>query len=227
MQYDENYYEKNSQSEDRLALRFFSNILKRYCDKGVLLDYGCGTGFFLKKFSALDFHKSGIELSDYARQRTIENNPDCVIYKDVRDVQDSSLDCIASLHVMEHLEDPREMIELFFSKLKFGGILFITMPNCYSLGKKMKKEKWFAYRDATHISLLEVSEWSDIVEESGFKIMKIGTDGLWDVPYWKSFPIFLQKIIFYPTAAIQIVFNRLFIPLKYGENLIIIAKKQK
>lgn len=226
MEYNKEYYLKNSQSDDRLALKFFSKLLKKYCANGALLDYGCGTGYFLKKFPPTYFQKSGIELSEYAKKRAQENNPECTMYNELNEVADNSLDCVASLHVMEHLEKPEDTIQLFFTKLRLGGILFITMPNASSLGKSLKKEGWFAYRDDTHISLLEVAQWKAIVHESGFEILKVGTDGLWDVPYLRYVPVFMQKLLFYPTAAVQIISNSLFIPLRYGENLIIIAQKK-
>jgi 2-polyprenyl-3-methyl-5-hydroxy-6-metoxy-1,4-benzoquinol methylase len=223
--YTSQYYLENKQSEDRLALKFFSRLLKCFVKRGKLLDYGCGTGFFLKKFSDSQFQKFGIEISEYAKDQASINNPQCTMINSLEELEDNSLDVVASLHVMEHLEDPAATIKTFYRKLRKGGVIFLTVPNNSSIGKRLKGKDWFAFRDKTHISLLAVAEWQAILEAVGFTILTIGTDGLWDVPYLKYVPLFLQKLIFYPTAAVQIILNRLFIPIWLGENLILVGKK--
>ncbi|HBI33702.1 MAG TPA: hypothetical protein DEA43_00275 [Candidatus Moranbacteria bacterium] len=224
--YDSDYFKKNSQSDDRLALYFFSDILKKYFKSGKILEYGCGTGFFIKKFTAKKYEKSAFDISEYAMNQTRENNSDVLILKDPwKQTLDNSLDCIASLHVLEHISNPSETLSNFNTKLKSGGILFFIVPNTSSMGRKLKRKIWFGYRDETHISLLNPTEWRRKTTEANFEIIKIGTDGLWDIPYFKTIPIFIQKLIFYPTAAIQIWTKSIFLPLFLGENLIIIAKK--
>ncbi|MCA9383611.1 hypothetical protein KC909_04545, partial [Candidatus Dojkabacteria bacterium] len=104
---------------------------------------------------------------------------------------------------------------------------FVIMPNDNSIGKKLKGEDWFAYHDKTHISLLPVAKWKQLITNNNFRITKIGGDGLWDTPYMKYMPHFLQKLFFYPPAFIQIITQSLFIPLSWGEDLIIFARKGK
>ena len=111
-------------------------------------------------------------------------------------------------------------------KLKSDGLLFLVVPNKSALGYKLKKEKWFAFKDPTHISLFEKDEWVNIVKNSGFNIFKLKTDGLWDSPYLKYIPNFIQKFFFSILPSIQVITNTLFIPWQLGEDLIIIAKKQ-
>ncbi len=224
---DKTYYENIKQSEDRVALIFFSNIVKKYFHKGTILDYGCGTGHFLKKFTENRYIKLGYDVSDYAVSCAKKINPDTLFINNPEmDLEDNSIDCICSLHVLEHIEDPACIVNLFNRKLKPGGLLFVIVPNDKSLGKKIKKNNWFAFGDKTHVSLLRVDQWIEIMKKNNFDIVKVATDGLWDVPYFKYFPIILQKLLFYPTAAIQIWSKKLFLPLPLGENLILIVMKQ-
>ena len=223
---DKNYYLNNGQSEDRIGLIFFSNIVKKYFKKGRILDFGCGTGHFLKKFSADNYRKIGYDASAYAVSCAKKINQDTLFINDPEIyLQDNSIDCICSLHVLEHVANPTNTLDLFRRKLIQKGLLVIVVPNDKSLGKKIKKNKWFAFRDESHVSLLRVEAWIEIVKKNDFDIVKVATDGLWDVPYFKYCPALIQKLLFYPTAAMQIWSRSLFLPLFLGENLIIIARK--
>ena len=51
--FNEEYYNNNKQEKDRIGLFFYSNIVKNYFKPKVVLDYGCGTGFFLKRLSKI------------------------------------------------------------------------------------------------------------------------------------------------------------------------------
>jgi SAM-dependent methyltransferase len=45
-------------------------------------------------------------------------------------IEDSSLDFVAALDVMEHLEDPIAFLKTMGRVLKVGGKLFLRIPNC-------------------------------------------------------------------------------------------------
>lgn len=62
---------------------------------------------------------------------------------------------------------------------------------------------------------------------AGFKILKIGTDGLWDVPYLPFVPLWMQKSLFYPLPALQVITGHLFLPANFGGPLIVVAQKMK
>lgn len=224
---DKEYYKNNGQLEDRIGLRFFSNIVKQYLKQGTLLDFGCGTGFFLNKFSSSQYEKIGYDVSAYAVSEAKKLNPDALFITDPeRDLPDDSLNCICSLHVLEHIQNPSTTLSLFRKKLKSAGLLIIVVPNDKSVGKRLKKDDWFALGDKTHVSLLKVDEWKELLKINRFALIKTATDGLWDVPYLKYCPLIIQKLLFYPTAALQIWSKSLFLPLSLGENLILIARKQ-
>jgi len=157
--YDENYYLENNQSGDRIANFFFSDLLKKYFKNGKILEYGCGSGFFIKKFSSHVYQKMVFDISDYAMQQTLKNNPYAEPIKNPsKEIKKGSLNAIAALHVLEHIVDPADTLQLFSNKLSKNGILFFTVPNMSSLGRSMKKEEWFGFQDKTHVSLLSPEE---------------------------------------------------------------------
>ena len=86
----------------------------------------------------------------------------------------------------------------------------MAVPNTNSLGAKIKgrypeykglpiaqrKKQWFGWQDDTHINLKSISEWREELSDTGFEIIKDGTDYLWDSPYIGWLPYLPQDIIF-------------------------------
>lgn len=228
-EYDSEYYEGNDQSSDRPALdyyyRFFKNEMGRSKTRARVLEYGCGVGHLTKRLVS-NYDCYALDISDYALSKVNERAPEAKTIKTLHTVEDESLDGIIALHVMEHIEDPLVTFREFHDKLKPGGVLVYVVPNPDGYGHKMKKDKWFAYSDKTHISLLSEAVWKQLTADSGFKITKSRGDGMWDVPYLPMLPTTIQKAIFFPPTVPQFVVGRAFLPTRLGECLIVVAKKE-
>ncbi|MBF0517740.1 MAG: hypothetical protein HQK97_11605, partial [Nitrospirae bacterium] len=88
----------------------------------------------------------------------------------------------------------------------------------------LKKNNWIGYGDPAHVSLLPRLRWLSLTEQAGLRVVATGTDGLWDVPYLGGVPLLLQKIIFYPAPAVQVMTGRLIMPAHWGESLVVVAQ---
>ena len=66
--YNKHYYINNNQKNDRLALFFYKKVIFRYFSFNSILDFGCGTGHFLKKIKKhnLNIKCFGVDISNYA-----------------------------------------------------------------------------------------------------------------------------------------------------------------
>jgi 2-polyprenyl-3-methyl-5-hydroxy-6-metoxy-1,4-benzoquinol methylase len=191
-----------------------------------MLDIGCGKGFFLeymKKFYSV----MGTDISMFAVNRSkelLENVPLFLADATHLCFKKEKFDIVTAFDIIEHIQDPEPILKEFYSVLRLDGILVITTPNMKSIGRKLKKDNWFGYRDKTHISLLYPDEWIKLIEDSGFKVSNIYFDGLWDSPYFTKIPSFLQHIVFKYFSTILLCFGVTF-PQKYGEDLYVIARK--
>lgn len=222
--YSKKYYENNNQDRDRPALRMYSGMLLAYVKRGGrVLDFGAGKGFLCTHLEK-NYQTFGCEISKYARSQIRINTVKTKVLKTMPRKK-QSFDGIISLHVFEHLENPKYTIADLVKLLKYGGVLFAVIPNPDGWGKRIKGRNWFAYRDKTHVSLLSSRNWVNLFKESGLEIVKLSGDGLWDVPYLPKIPIFIQKLFFYPSCLPQIVTKRLINPPELGECLIVVARK--
>jgi SAM-dependent methyltransferase len=99
--------------------------------QGRLIDIGCGNGGFLRSFSRRHpgWRLCGSEF-DEKHRASIETIPgfEKFFSGDVRDLP-GEFDICALIHVLEHIEAPREFLGSVRSKLKEGGLLIVELPS--------------------------------------------------------------------------------------------------
>lgn len=191
-----------------------------------LLDYGCGEGFWLGRISPF-IKVYGFDVSEYAIETTKRRIPNASVEPSMKklSLRENFFHVITSFDVIEHVEDPENILSQFFHLLKNNGIVILSTPNPQSLGIKLRGNHWHGARDKTHINMKTIVEWKKIFRKANFEILKSGTDLFWDVPYLRFIPNFIQKIFF--VGINNLVFSVVgFTSFKYGENLYFILRKK-
>jgi SAM-dependent methyltransferase len=225
--FDEKYYVNNKQNEKRLALSFYKRVIKRYIKPKVLLDYGCGTGWFLNEINNLKKIKKtyGYEINEYAIEKAKKHSQRSEIIKKLSDIKENSLDCISALHVFEHINDSqlRKILIEFKRILKKKGFIILVMPAKDGFAHQLKGNNWIGYSDNTHINLKNYQGWVNFFKDNNLYVKRSASDGLWNFPYKISnYPIKFFKIFF--LMIIQIYFGRLNISYNDGESFIFILQ---
>ena len=229
MEFDENYYEGNSQDRDRPALWFYQRIWKKYCGGKLVLEFGCGVGFFAKRLSEFAT-VYGLEINDYARKQFLINAPLATPIDDMNILSSNSLDSIVSLHVLEHIPDIelREVGVQFNRVLKANGRLLIVVPNLSGAAKNLHGINWMGFRDITHVNLKTSSDWVQWFDtEWSMNVEYSAADGYYAFPYGKA----LHQRIFadfsrLARTGIQFLLGRLVLAPNDGEAVIFVLKKK-
>lgn len=127
-----------------------------------LLDFGCGTGDFLKIAQQNNWKVNGIEPNEKARQIANQKANNSVSgIEQLLKYKTNSFDVITLWHVLEHLSKPEEYISIFKKLLKTNGVLIIAVPNYKSYDAQYYKNFWAAYdapRHLWHFSKLSISK---------------------------------------------------------------------
>lgn len=111
-----------------------SEIRKRFNSPISLLDVGCGAGL-LTNALALDGHKvSGIDLSEQSLKLAKEKDATkTVCYQAANAYQlpfpDGSFDVVTAMDILEHVENPGQLISEASRVLKKGGLFFFHTFN--------------------------------------------------------------------------------------------------
>lgn len=214
------------------SVRFYALLAKRILGrkKAKIFDAGCGLPFILSRLEKM-YETWGMDLSPYAIEKGKEISPSSRIFSaDIEkgipsEIPRNYFDLIIAKYIFEHLNNPEEAIHQCTQLLRNDGRMIISVPNMDSPGKRWKREDWFATKDETHLSLLSPDKWLALVRKNDLCIEKFFSDGFWDIPYIKIIPQWIQYFIFSIPCAIEVFFAWPFIPPKYGENIIIIARK--
>ena len=106
-------------------------FIKKFKKKGSLLDFGCGTGEFINfakkqfKVNAFDF---SLELSKF-----VEANYNIKTFSNLEKLK-KKFDVITLYDVLEHVENPVQLLKRLNNNLKKNGIIIVYSPNKNSLG---------------------------------------------------------------------------------------------
>lgn len=223
--YSITYYESNGQANDRPALLFYTRVAKAYFQKGRVLDFGSGTGFFLKRMSG-HFTVDGFEISEEGRRRSRELLPQLTVYQRLDEIPAQRYVGITALHVLEHIPDDllREVLASWKRALLPGGRVLCVIPEVNGKGHQLKKDCWSGFRDPTHINLKSREEWKNFFTKNGFAVVKAGADGLWDFPYKKEYPRLLDFALHAPATVLQYLLGRMVLREGGGESLILLVE---
>jgi SAM-dependent methyltransferase len=146
-----------------------------------MLDYGTGNGDFALAAQQLGWHVDVYETSQNAldilkqRQLSVVAQP----------LQANRYDVITLWHVFEHINDPKEALDSFFTALKPGGVLVLAVPNADSWDAKHYKSFWAAYDVPRHRWQYNKYAITFLGRHAGFELLS--TKNM----YWDAFYIAL------------------------------------
>ncbi|HEY0651607.1 MAG TPA: class I SAM-dependent methyltransferase [Chryseosolibacter sp.] len=133
-----------------------------------LLDYGCGTGFFLKKMKETGFNIAGVEPSSRAR-KAAQKNTGTNMHETIETVHEH-FDVITLWHVLEHVSNLNELIDQLKSRLNKKGVLFIAVPNHQSNDARKYGMHWAGYDVPRHLWHFEQKTMARILQKHNIKI---------------------------------------------------------
>lgn len=149
-------------------------LLKKHTaeNQKCLLDYGCGTGSFLKAAADSGFKPSGFEPNRNARQILNEKGfnvieSDKILYK----YDTAKYDIITLWHVLEHIHDFPGILHKFYTLLKRDGLLVIAVPISDSGDAVHYQQHWAAYDLPRHLYHFTHNTLIRACNTAGFQII--------------------------------------------------------
>jgi 2-polyprenyl-3-methyl-5-hydroxy-6-metoxy-1,4-benzoquinol methylase len=147
-------------------------LVNKHVSRGTILDYGCGTGMFLKVCQTNAWKAFGMEPDEGARK--IASEQGLTVFSDKTRLQtyitNQTFDAITLWHVLEHVTDLEETLSFFKTKLNPNGVLLIAVPNYTSYDAHYYKEHWAAYDVPRHLYHFNVDSIQKLITPYGFKL---------------------------------------------------------
>jgi 2-polyprenyl-3-methyl-5-hydroxy-6-metoxy-1,4-benzoquinol methylase len=138
---------------------------------GKLLDIGCGDGRLLKSASALGWEVIGLEIDAQAVLAAQENGFNVIhgTYENLEGLT-KEFDCVICSHVLEHVHDPKDLIQTIYHQLKSGGLLLLSLPNSQSHALKYFGINWRGLEAPRHLALPSSENLEKLLKSVGFDI---------------------------------------------------------
>lgn len=219
--YDDNYflneyknkygktYEEDKENIVNLAKERI-NYIKKYIEKGDLLDFGSGLGFFAEYSEKNGFKTLSIDKSKYAIDYITDKLNLKAYQSDFNYLEntDDLFDIIASFFVIEHIKDFKKLLFLFKCHLKDKGVLALSTPNLNGISIKYNFSNYIKNHPEDHYIIFSPRVLKKILKKFGFKNFKIVIKGIHIERFIKSKKlsknIIIQKIIYYFAKIFQL-----------------------
>lgn len=202
-----NYY-KNTRPEIMSVIDFIPKDV---------LEIGCGQGNFGKGLK-LKYQCSvtGIEINE-DQAKVAAKNLDKVYASSVEEaiykLRDKQFDLIVANDVLEHLQDPYEVIKKLSKKLARNGRIISSIPNVrnFHVVYALLRNKEWKYTesgilDFTHLRFFTCKSIIEMYESNGYKIVKqqgINKDN--NLPWWFKMVRFIFNSRFEDMSYLQFV----------------------
>lgn len=164
------YHDLNARYKKQLK-----EIRKIFKKDGKLLDYGCSIGMFLNNTRLFGFKPYGydinrINLLKAEKKFAINILPENFLYDSK---YDNFFDIITMWDVLEHIEDPINILSRLNLKLKPNGLLVVQCPNMdsYEFLKLGKEWNWLTPGD--HLLFFTINTLSKVLLAGGFLPFKV------------------------------------------------------
>ena len=146
---------------------------------GKILDVGCGLGYFL---SGIDetWEKFGVEISNFCADYAQEWGE--IFTGKIEDLKlcHNDFDVIVLHHVIEHVENPINLILEIKNLMKKGGTLVLGTPDFDSGCARLFGKNFRLLNDPTHISLFSNESMHRFLRDFGFTIDNV------DYPFFNT-----------------------------------------
>ncbi len=140
-----------------------TRILKKINARSVL-DYGCGSGAFLRYTCERGYETSGYE--------PINKTNDVRISSSMGSFKNKVFDCITLWHVLEHTKNPVGVMNKLKGKLKNNGTMLVALPNYDSYDNIYYKNMWAGYDVPRHLYHFNKESFMFLSQKVGLRVVE-------------------------------------------------------
>ncbi|MCW8450394.1 class I SAM-dependent methyltransferase [Legionella quinlivanii] len=216
-------YEETQEPRSYQAQKLLEEI-RHFKFEGKLLDIGAGIGILVKEGLNQGYDASGIEVCEWFVERAKSKGLPVYSGSFPGAAVNRHYDIITLIDVLEHVENPVQLMTDISQYLTSDGIAVIVTPDVSSLAARLFNKKWWHYRIA-HLSYFNRKTLRLAADKSNLEIIK------WKRPSWYFSMDYLLKRLnnylpFIERLSRLECFKRWVIPLNLRDSWMIIARKK-
>lgn len=159
------------------TVRYFNlkskyNLIGKFKSHGTVLDIGCGTGEFLNFMKQNNWDSFGIEPELKAKEFAINNyNLEVFPESKLNEFSKNKFDLITKWHVLEHVYNLNERLDLIYKLLDNDGIFINALPMIDSPDAIKFGKYWAGLDVPRHLHHFSYETFNHLAMNNGFKIL--------------------------------------------------------
>jgi len=141
---------------------------------GRMLEIGAATGTFMEQMARCGWEVEGVEVSEAAAAKARERG----LRVSTGSLESSlpvsgSYDLVVGWMVLEHLHQPKQVLEKLRQLVRPNGWLAISVPNNASLEARLFRQYWYALQLPTHLFHFTPTTLRMLLSASGWQVRRV------------------------------------------------------
>lgn len=148
--------------------------LARHADLDApVVDVGCGAGAFLRRLGRAGWRgeRMGVEPEgDVAEHASAQLG--LRVSKGAAEhpgLAHASVGTVVMRHVIEHVRDPGEVLDVMYDAIESGGILYLATPDSRALSARVFNRYWHGWDPPRHLHVFSSDSLRQLVRQHGFE----------------------------------------------------------
>jgi 2-polyprenyl-3-methyl-5-hydroxy-6-metoxy-1,4-benzoquinol methylase len=143
-----------------------------------LLDFGAGAGHFGKVMEKAGWRVVNVDISNTASGGTKNSRLTMDADRPILDFPDNSFDVVTLWYVIEHMRNPRKVLEEMKRVLRPKGILLLAQQNFNSYQARYFGTRWLILDPPRHLYQFSPENLRRLTEHEGFQCIAIDHESL-------------------------------------------------
>ena len=150
----------------------------KYRRENRLLDIGCGAGGLLLAAQKNGWNAQGLDVAEQATEHVRRLGFE-VFHGELQQAQFPAqhFDVITAAEILEHLTEPRLLVQEVARILRPGGLFWTTTPHARGLSARVLGLKWRCIWPPEHLQLFSVAGMKALLRDVGFSQIRFQTTG--------------------------------------------------
>jgi len=177
-------FENEKWQGKKQGINFRLQTALEFIDKGPVLDLGCGDGIFLQLLKEKGIKGQGLDISEVAVQKAKSQGllvEQFDFSQKPLPFADNSFAAVVLLDVLEHLYQPKDILQ---EAARLADELIVAVPNFNSLPARLQTLLGRVPENNLpkkgHIYWFNLSVLSEILQNSGWKIIELKTNTIFN-----------------------------------------------
>jgi SAM-dependent methyltransferase len=142
-----------------------------YRRSGRWLDVGCGAGALMRAATRQGWSAVGTEMGEGAAEAVRAGGFEVHVGElEALGLEEESFDVVSLVEVIEHVDDPGQLVRDARRLVRPGGALYVTTPHARGISARLLRNRWSAVGPPEHLQLFSLAGLRVLMERADLDV---------------------------------------------------------